>query len=145
MTPSQVIVAIAAVILLIPALLAFMRLAKGPTGLDRGIASDVLIAVLIASICAHAVWFRTSVALIIILVLSLVGFTTAVGLARLITGATARERSFLEAEARAAYLNDPGPQATTGDRTEAQVHALDPGRVDEDLELRARLRQVRDA
>ena len=78
------------------------------------IASDVLIAVLIASICAHAVWFRTSVALIIILVLSLVGFTTAVGLARLITGATARERSFLEAEARAAYLNDPVPQATTG-------------------------------
>ena len=47
MTPSQVIVAIAAVILLISALLAFMRLAKGPTGLDRGIASDVLIAVLI--------------------------------------------------------------------------------------------------
>lgn len=35
MTPSQVIVAIAAVILVIAAVLAFVRLAKGPTGLDR--------------------------------------------------------------------------------------------------------------
>ena len=117
MTPSQVMVAIAAVILVIADVLAFVRLAKGPTGLDRGIASDVLIAVLIASICAHAVWFRTSVALIIILVLSLVGFTTAVGLARLITGATARERSFLEAEARAAYERHGGAQSPVGEPT----------------------------
>ncbi|QIK71141.1 hypothetical protein G7070_01110 [Propioniciclava coleopterorum] len=103
MTISQVILMVAAVILLISALLAFYRLTKGPTGLDRGVASDVLLAILIAAICAHALWYRTSIALVIILVLSLVGFTTAVGLARLITGTSARERMFLEAEARAAY------------------------------------------
>ncbi len=103
MTIAQVIIAIAAVLLFVSALLAFYRLTKGPTGLDRGIASDVLLAVLIAAICAHALWYRTSIALVIILVLSLVGFTTAVGLARLITGTSARERMFLEAEARAVY------------------------------------------
>ena len=38
-----------------------------------------------------------------------------------------------------------GPaQATTGDGAEAQVDALDPWRVDEDLEARPRLRQVGD-
>ena len=38
-----------------------------------------------------------------------------------------------------------GPaQAAARDRAEPQVHALDPRRVDEDLELRPRLGQVRD-
>ena len=69
----------------------------------RGVASDVVLAVMIAAIGAHAIATGTSVGLIVILVLSLVGFTTAVGLARLITGASARERRFLEAEARAAH------------------------------------------
>lgn len=97
-------VIVAAVLLLIvSALLALYRLAIGPTGLDRGVASDVILAVLIAGICTHAIVTRTSVGLIVILVLSLVGFTSAVGLARLITGASARERRFLEAEARAAH------------------------------------------
>ncbi len=93
----------AGAILIISAMMALYRLAIGPTGLDRGVASDVVLAVLIASICLHAIVTRTSVGLIVILVLSLVGFTSAVGLARLITGASARERRFLEAEARAAH------------------------------------------
>lgn len=111
MTISQIIIVIAAVVLLASALLAFWRLAKGPTGLDRGIASDVLLAVVIAAICAYSLWYRTSVALVIILVLSLVGFTTAVGLARLITGTSVRERMFLEAEARTAYEQSAREQA----------------------------------
>lgn len=92
-----------AIILIVAALLAMYRLAIGPTGLDRGVASDVILAVLIAGIGAHAIATGVWVGLIVILVLSLVGFTSAVGLARLITGASARERRFLEAEARAAH------------------------------------------
>ena len=126
MTPSQIIIVIAAVILLASALLAFWRLTKGPTGLDRGIASDVLLAILIAAICAYTLWHRTSVALVIILVLSLVGFTTAVGLARLITGTSARERMFLEAEARAAYEQTARDQAARD--AAARDQADPPGR-----------------
>lgn len=97
------LVAVSSAVLVVAALLALYRLAVGPTGLDRGVASDVVLAVMIAAIGAHAIATGTSVGLIVILVLSLVGFTTAVGLARLITGASARERRFLEAEARAAH------------------------------------------
>lgn len=97
------LVAVSSVVLVVAAMLALYRLAVGPTGLDRGVASDVVLAVMIAAIGAHAIATGTSVGLIVILVLSLVGFTTAVGLARLITGASARERRFLEAEARAAH------------------------------------------
>lgn len=101
MTLVDVLLALSALVLVASALLALYRLAKGPTGLDRGVASDVLIAILIAAVCAHAIWARTPVGLVIVLVLSLVGFTGAVGLARLITGTSVRERRFLEAEAGA--------------------------------------------
>ena len=107
MTIVDVLLAATVVVLVVSALLALYRLAKGPTGLDRGVASDVLIAIMTASIGAHAVWARTSVGLVIILVLSLVGFTGAVGLARLITGTSVRERRFLEAEDRAVRGTDP--------------------------------------
>ena len=76
----------AVLILVVAAILALYRLAIGPTGLDRGVASDVILAVLIAGTGTHAIATRT-----------------AVGLARLITGASARERRFLEAEARVAH------------------------------------------
>ena len=97
------LVAVSSVVLVVAALLALYRLAGGPTGLGRGVASPVVRAVVSAGIGAHAIATGTSDGLIDILVLSLVGFTTAVGLARLITGASARERRFLEAEARAAH------------------------------------------
>lgn len=99
MTIPQVLIVVAGCLLVVSALLALWRLAKGPTALDRGVASDVVIAILIASIAAHALWTRTSLGLLIILVLSLLGFTGAVGLARLITRA-ARDRSLFGADER---------------------------------------------
>ena len=87
MTFAQVLILVAGAMLMCAGLLALWRLATGPTSLDRAIASDVVLAVLIASVAAHALWTRTSVGLLVILVLSLLGFTGAVGLARLITGA----------------------------------------------------------
>lgn len=107
MTVRELFIALAVVVLVAAAILALFRLAKGPTGLDRGVSSDVLITVLIGGIATHAIAMRTSVGLVIILMLSLVGFTGAVALARLITGTSLRERRFLEAEARAAYHDRP--------------------------------------
>ena len=114
-------------ILVVASLLALHRLATGPTGLDRGVASDVILAVLIAGICTHAIVTRTSAGLIIILVLSLVGFTSAVGLARLITGASARERRFLEAEARAAHEARQRVERGRQEREAAQERADQAG------------------
>lgn len=116
MSAVDVLVALSVVVLVASALLALWRLARGPTGLDRGVASDVLIAVLIGGISAHAITMGSPVALMVILVLSLVGFTGAVGLARLITGTSVRERRFMEAEARAAYRD--------GERSETQEDVL---------------------
>ena len=102
---TQMLIGATVVVLVVSALFALYRLAKGPTGLDRGVASDVIIAILIAGIATHAIATRTPVGLIVILSLSLIGFTSAVGLARLITGTSARERRFLEAEASAANIS----------------------------------------
>ena len=107
MTVRELLIALAVVVLVAAAILALFRLAKGPTGLDRGVSADVLITVLIGGIATHAIAMRTSVGLVIILMLSLVGFTGAVALARLITGTSIRERRFPEAEARAAYEDQP--------------------------------------
>lgn len=100
MTVQQALIVVAGTLLLVAALLALWRLAQGPTGLDRAVASDLMVAVLIASVAAHALWTRTSQGLPLILVLSLLGFTGGVGLARLITGA-ARNQSLYAKDAEA--------------------------------------------
>lgn len=109
MTVPQVLIAVAGVLLAAAALLAVWRLARGPSSLDRAVASDVMLAVLIASVAAHAMWTRTSLGLLVILVLSLLGFTGAVGIARLITGAARNRTLFDRSEA-----NDP---RSTGEGT----------------------------
>lgn len=101
MTTAQILIALAGILLVVAAAFALWRLAKGPTTLDRGVASDVLIAVLIGAVATHAAWTRTSLGLVVILVLSLLGFTGAVGLARLIT-TSARDRSLFDAARRKA-------------------------------------------
>ena len=49
------LVAVSSVVLVVAALLALYRLAVGPTGLDRGVASDVVLAVMIAAI-SYITW-----------------------------------------------------------------------------------------
>lgn len=103
---AEVLLVIAAGMLAAAALLALVRLAKGPTSLDRGVASDLLLAIVAIATALYAVWTTIPIVLVISLVLSVLGFTSAVGLARLITGTTAQERRFREAEAKAAYQAD---------------------------------------
>ena len=124
------LVAVSSVVLVVAALLALYRLAVGPTGLDRGVASDVVLAVMIAGIGAHAIATGTSVGLIVNLVLSLVGFTTAVGLARLITGTSARERRFLEAEARAGNIARERAERERAEKERAEQAQADEARTE---------------
>lgn len=127
---TEGLILVAMAVLVVSALFALYRLAKGPTGLDRGVASDVVLAVLIAGIAAHAIVTRTSVGLIVILVLSLLGFTSAVGLARLITGTSARERRFLEAEARAANIARERAERERAEKERAEQAQADEARTE---------------
>lgn len=103
MTAAEILLMIGGTMLGAAALIALYRLAKGPSSLDRGVASDVILAIVAIGAAVYAAWNHRPEALVLSIVLSLLGFTSAVGLARLITGATIQERRFREAEAAAAY------------------------------------------
>lgn len=84
----------AAVMLGAAVLLTLWRLVAGPTPLDRIIASDVLVAIAIAAVALYSVIAGNSTGLPILLGLSLVGFTGAVGVARLISSSEGVRRLF---------------------------------------------------
>ncbi|SDT18039.1 monovalent cation/H+ antiporter complex subunit F [Microlunatus soli] len=89
----QIVAAIGIVALGTAALLAIIRIARGPSILDRAVATDVLIAVVIAGLVLEEVVNRHSSTLPVMLVLSVVGFAGAVSIARQVA---AREGPRLE-------------------------------------------------
>ena len=68
------------------AVLLVMRIALGPTMLDRVVALDVLVATLICGLGVEAAVNRHSTTLPVLLVLSLVGFVGSVSMARFSPG-----------------------------------------------------------
>jgi len=64
------------------AVLALIRIVRGPSILDRIVATDVLLAVIVLSIAAEAAFSRDATALPVLAVLSILGFTGAVSVAR---------------------------------------------------------------
>ena len=83
-TVVVVMVGIGAVLLLAAATLTVARMARGPSSLDRVVAADVLVAVVIAALAAEAVVNDHSTTLPVMLVLSLLGFAGAVSIARFV-------------------------------------------------------------
>ena len=79
-----VMVGLGAVLLTIAAALTVLRLSRGPSSLDRVVATDVLVAVVIASLALEAIYNDHSTTLPVILVLSLLGFTGSVSIARFV-------------------------------------------------------------
>ncbi len=90
----MVILGVAAALLAAAAGLTLWRMVAGPAPLDRIIGSDVMVAVVIASVAVYSVIARNSTGLPILLGLSLIGFTGAVGVARLIATADGVRRLF---------------------------------------------------
>lgn len=82
----------AAILLGASAGLALMRMTKGPTSLDRSIAADVMIAVMVAGTGLFAIISKLDTMLPTLLVLSLLGFTSAVSMARLISSRSSQVR-----------------------------------------------------
>lgn len=79
-----VVVPLVAVMLGVAGLLAVVRLLRGPTTLDRVVATDMLLAILLCSLAALAA-VRTDVTITpVILIGTLLGFVGSVAVARMI-------------------------------------------------------------
>ena len=83
-TLHTIVAGVGIALLGVAAVFAVIRMSRGPSILDRVVASDVLIAVVIAGLVIEEVINRHSTTLPVILVLSLVGFAGAVSVARLV-------------------------------------------------------------
>jgi multicomponent Na+:H+ antiporter subunit F len=87
-----VVYTVAGVMLVVAVLLAILRLIKGPTNVDRILASDVTVVIVIGGVALTILSTRTSSALPILLALSLIGFVGAVSVARFLVDRRGRER-----------------------------------------------------
>jgi multicomponent Na+:H+ antiporter subunit F len=81
-----VVVAVCVVVLGIAALLLVVRIALGPTMLDRVVALDVLLAVTICGLALEAAVNRHTSTLPILVALALLGFIGSVSIARFTRG-----------------------------------------------------------
>lgn len=97
-----VLALVCAVMLAAGAVLAVVRAEKGPSMLDRTIAMDVVVTVLIAAIALESAVTRSAVAVPILVVLSIVGFLSSVTIARFAAVEPAGEGRVLTREEAAA-------------------------------------------
>jgi multicomponent Na+:H+ antiporter subunit F len=79
-----VIIGIAAALLVVAGLLVLIRMAKGPSTLDRVVAADVMLAVVISALGLEAALNRHGTTVPVILAISLLGFTGALSMARFV-------------------------------------------------------------
>lgn len=92
-TAISIILGIAVALLAISAFVAVERLATGPSQLDRSISSDLLVAIVIAAVGVWAVSQKQDTELAMILLLSMLGFTGAVSVARMVSERVVHRRS----------------------------------------------------
>jgi len=83
---------VAGVLLAVAALLGLVRMSRGPTTLDRVVASDLLVGVVIAGLAIEAAVNRHTTTAPIMLVLAAVGFAGPVAMARFIFDPSPPER-----------------------------------------------------
>lgn len=96
-TAAHVLMGIAAVLLFAAALITVARIAHGPSQLDRSAAADLTVAVVIASVGLWAAYADQSTEVNILLLLSMLGFTSAVAVARMVSDRFVSRRNFAAA------------------------------------------------
>lgn len=79
MTTVAVIVT---VLLAVAGALTLTRIVRGPSVLDRAVATDVLLAIVVAAVATEAAYSRDATALPILVVLAILGFVGSVSVAR---------------------------------------------------------------
>lgn len=91
---TNAILGLAAVILAVAAMIGVNRIAEGPSQLDRSIAADLIVAVVVASLGLWAVWTDLSTELMVLVMLSMLGFTSAVSVARMVSDRMVARRRY---------------------------------------------------
>lgn len=81
-----VVIAVCVLMLAVAGVCLVIRMTKGPTVLDRALALDVLLAVCICGIALDAAWHQRTFTLPVLLVLTMLGFTGSVSIARFTRG-----------------------------------------------------------
>lgn len=94
MMATQIVLSVAAIVLFVSALVGVNRIAAGPSQLDRSIAADLMVAIVVASLGLLTVWTDLSTELLVLVLLSMVGFTSAVSVARMVGDRMASRRRF---------------------------------------------------
>ena len=90
---TQILIWAAAAMIAVAAGMALWRLTQGPSILDRIVSADVLLSIVLMTICLTMVVTGNTSALPILLVLSMVAFTGGVSVARMLApGAPDRQR-----------------------------------------------------
>ena len=89
---TNIVLGVAAGVLLVSALVAVNRVAVGPSQLDRSVAADLIVAVVVAALGLWTVWTDLSTELLILVLLSMLGFTSAVSVARMVSDRMASRR-----------------------------------------------------
>ncbi|SCL30792.1 multisubunit sodium/proton antiporter, MrpF subunit (TC 2.A.63.1) [Micromonospora nigra] len=79
---TAVLAVVIAALLSVTALLALIRLYRGPSLLDRVVAADMLLATMVGAVGAEAAVNRHATTLPVLVVLSLLGFVGSVALVR---------------------------------------------------------------
>ena len=78
----KIILIITISMLVVAAILTLFRLTRGPRSLDRAIAADVLVAIVVAGLGLEAAFNKHTTTLPILVVLCVVGFASSVSIAR---------------------------------------------------------------
>ncbi|KKJ93717.1 monovalent cation/H+ antiporter complex subunit F [Micromonospora sp. HK10] len=82
----MIVVAVTVTVLLaIAGALVLVRIIRGPSILDRAVATDVLLAIVVAAIAMEAAYSRDATALPVLVVLAILGFVGSVSIARFAT------------------------------------------------------------
>ena len=84
MTVANVIIAVGVVFLAAAMVMTLIRMSRGPSTLDRVVAADVVVAVVIAALAMEAAMNHHTTTIPIMLVLSLLGFAGSLRMARFV-------------------------------------------------------------
>ncbi|GAA1719577.1 hypothetical protein GCM10009809_14210 [Isoptericola hypogeus] len=103
-----------AVLVAAAAMLALVRVERGPSMLDRAVALDALTMTLVGAIAVEAIWSRRTETIPILVALSMVGFVSSVTLSRF----AAREPT---GESQGREPEDVAAQARTSDVSRAET------------------------
>ena len=131
-------VILAAAFLAGAAILALVRAEKGPSMLDRTVAFDVFTTILVSGVALEAAWSRRTDTLVLLVVLSLVGFVGSVTISRFAAiepeeAARVRTREEVEAELAAERAaQEAAVEAEQARREAMRAEARDSARAAEE-------------